>query len=163
MRIRSPASMFATRRGAEKFHALNGFTPKRVLNRFSNCCCGHGARFQLLFPIVKSFAGLLLQYAQGETVDMRDLLESIPVRQTSVREYARTLMNGPDGPFSVPLLPRPLGRERYETNTIPGHGGRELADDRRSMPAFDRRNHARYSIAIPAPSGRQSHRRAQRS
>jgi hypothetical protein len=43
-------------------------------------------------PLEKSFAGLLLQYAQGETVDMRGLLESIPVRQTSVREYARTVM-----------------------------------------------------------------------
>ena len=43
-------------------------------------------------PLEKSFAGALLQYAQGETVDMRGLLESIPVRQTSVREYARTVM-----------------------------------------------------------------------
>ena len=43
-------------------------------------------------PLEKSFAGLLLQYAQGETVDMRGLLQSIPVRQTSVREYARTVI-----------------------------------------------------------------------
>ena len=40
----------------------------------------------------KSFAGLLLQYAHGEAIDMRALLESIPVRLTSVREYARAVL-----------------------------------------------------------------------
>ena len=40
----------------------------------------------------KSFAGLLLQYAHGEAIEMRGLLESIPVRLTSVREYARTVL-----------------------------------------------------------------------
>ena len=34
----------------------------------------------------------LLQYAHGDAVDMRGLLESIPVRLTSVREYARTVL-----------------------------------------------------------------------
>jgi uncharacterized protein YbjT (DUF2867 family) len=40
----------------------------------------------------KSFAGIMLKYAQGEAIDMRGPLESIPVRLTSVREYARTVL-----------------------------------------------------------------------
>ena len=40
----------------------------------------------------KSFAGVMLQYAHGDVIDMRRLLESIPVRLTSVREYARTVL-----------------------------------------------------------------------
>src|SRR5271157_3043313 len=40
----------------------------------------------------KSFAGIMLQYAHGDAIDMRGLLESIPVRLTSVREYARTAL-----------------------------------------------------------------------
>jgi len=40
----------------------------------------------------KSFAGLMLQYAHGDAIDMRRLLESIPIRLTSVREYARTVL-----------------------------------------------------------------------
>src|SRR5258708_3523598 len=43
-------------------------------------------------PLEKSFAGLMLQYAHGDAVDMRGLLELIPVRLTSVREYARTVL-----------------------------------------------------------------------
>ena len=41
----------------------------------------------------KSFAGLLLQYTHGDAIDMSRLLESIPIRQTSVREYARTVVH----------------------------------------------------------------------
>jgi uncharacterized protein YbjT (DUF2867 family) len=40
----------------------------------------------------KSFAGLMLQYAHGNAVEMRGLLESIPVRLTSVREYVRAAL-----------------------------------------------------------------------
>ena len=40
----------------------------------------------------KSFAGLMLQYAHGDTVDMRRALELVPVRLTSVREHARTVL-----------------------------------------------------------------------
>jgi uncharacterized protein YbjT (DUF2867 family) len=40
----------------------------------------------------KSFAGLMLQYAHGDSIDIRRQLESIPVRLTSVREYARSLL-----------------------------------------------------------------------
>ena len=40
----------------------------------------------------KSFGGIMLQYAHGDAVDMRGLLESIPVRLTSVREYARLVL-----------------------------------------------------------------------
>jgi len=44
-------------------------------------------------PLEKSFAGLMLQYAQGDAIAMEGLLESIPVRLTSVREYARTVLD----------------------------------------------------------------------
>src|SRR6516164_7182664 len=44
-------------------------------------------------PLEKSFAGLMLQYAQGDAIAMQGLLESIPVRLTSVREYARTVLD----------------------------------------------------------------------
>ena len=40
----------------------------------------------------KSFAGIMLQYAHGDSIDMRRLLESIPVRLTSVREYVRSVL-----------------------------------------------------------------------
>jgi uncharacterized protein YbjT (DUF2867 family) len=40
----------------------------------------------------KSFAGLTLQYAHGDAIDMSGLLKSIPIRLTSVREYARTVL-----------------------------------------------------------------------
>jgi uncharacterized protein YbjT (DUF2867 family) len=43
-------------------------------------------------PLEKSFAGLMLQYAHGDAIDMRGLLQSIPVRLTSVREYARAVL-----------------------------------------------------------------------
>ena len=40
----------------------------------------------------KSFAGLMLQYAHGDAINMRGLLQSIPVRLTSAREYARSVI-----------------------------------------------------------------------
>src|SRR5271166_796870 len=40
----------------------------------------------------KSFAGLMLQYAHGDAVEMRELLESFPLRLTSVREHARAAL-----------------------------------------------------------------------
>jgi uncharacterized protein YbjT (DUF2867 family) len=40
----------------------------------------------------KSFAGLMLQYAHGDAIDMRGLLHSIPVRLSSVQNYARTVL-----------------------------------------------------------------------
>jgi uncharacterized protein YbjT (DUF2867 family) len=40
----------------------------------------------------KSFAGLTLQYAQGDAINMRRLLQSIPVHLTSTREYARSMV-----------------------------------------------------------------------
>ena len=40
----------------------------------------------------KSFAGITLQYAHGDAIDMSGLLESIPVRLTSVREYVKTVL-----------------------------------------------------------------------
>jgi hypothetical protein len=40
----------------------------------------------------KSFAGLMLQYAHGDVVDIAGRLTWIPVRLKSVREYARTVL-----------------------------------------------------------------------
>jgi uncharacterized protein YbjT (DUF2867 family) len=40
----------------------------------------------------KSFAGIMLKYARGEAINMAGLLESIPIRLTSVREYARMVL-----------------------------------------------------------------------
>lgn len=40
----------------------------------------------------KSFAGLMLQYAHGDAIDMRGLLESMPHRLNSVREYAKGVL-----------------------------------------------------------------------
>jgi uncharacterized protein YbjT (DUF2867 family) len=40
----------------------------------------------------KSFAGLMLQYAHGDAINMRGLLQSIPVHLSSVQEYARGVL-----------------------------------------------------------------------
>lgn len=42
-------------------------------------------------PLEESFAGLMLQYAAGDRVDMRNLLKDIHVNMTSVKEYARQM------------------------------------------------------------------------
>lgn len=39
-------------------------------------------------PLQKSFAALMLAYAQGDTIDMRQTLTTFPVREVTVREYA---------------------------------------------------------------------------
>ena len=39
----------------------------------------------------KSFAGIMLQYAHGDAIDMARSLELNPIRLTSVREYARAV------------------------------------------------------------------------
>jgi uncharacterized protein YbjT (DUF2867 family) len=40
----------------------------------------------------RSFAGLMLQYAHGDAIDMRGLLKAFPMGLTSVREYARAVL-----------------------------------------------------------------------
>ena len=42
-------------------------------------------------PLEESFAGLMLQYAAGDRVNMSDLLQDIHVHMTSVKEYARQM------------------------------------------------------------------------
>jgi uncharacterized protein YbjT (DUF2867 family) len=44
----------------------------------------------------KSFAGLMLQYSHGDAINMRELLQSIPVHLTSAREYARAVIEAND-------------------------------------------------------------------
>ena len=40
-------------------------------------------------PLQQSFAGLMLAYAEGKAIDMLETLKALPVRLTSVEEYAR--------------------------------------------------------------------------
>jgi uncharacterized protein YbjT (DUF2867 family) len=40
-------------------------------------------------PLQKSFAGLMLAYAHGQVIEMRETLQRFPVRLKSVREFAR--------------------------------------------------------------------------
>lgn len=40
-------------------------------------------------PMEQSFNGLMLGYADGKAIDMRETLKALPVRLTSVEEYAR--------------------------------------------------------------------------
>ena len=42
--------------------------------------------------VEKSFAGIMLKYARGEAINMAGLLKLIPVRLTSVREYAKSVL-----------------------------------------------------------------------
>jgi len=42
-------------------------------------------------PLEESFAGLMLQYAAGDRIDMREILQKIRVNMTSVKEYARQM------------------------------------------------------------------------
>jgi hypothetical protein len=41
-------------------------------------------------PLQQSFAALMLYYARGEVIDMRDTLRRFPLRMRSVDEYAAT-------------------------------------------------------------------------
>ena len=55
----------------------------------------------------KSFAGIMLQYAHGDAIDMAGPLELNPVCLTSVREYARAVL-APYGsvPADRPIVPQ---------------------------------------------------------
>jgi uncharacterized protein YbjT (DUF2867 family) len=46
-------------------------------------------------PMQKSFAGLMLSYAAGAAIDMRETLKDLPVRLVSVEEYARQVVGTP--------------------------------------------------------------------
>jgi uncharacterized protein YbjT (DUF2867 family) len=40
-------------------------------------------------PLQKSFAGMMLEYAKGDVVDMKSILQTFPVKLTTVQEYAQ--------------------------------------------------------------------------
>ena len=42
-------------------------------------------------PMQKSFSGLMLCVANGDRIDMKDVLSKFPVELTSVKEFANTL------------------------------------------------------------------------
>jgi uncharacterized protein YbjT (DUF2867 family) len=44
-------------------------------------------------PLQKSFAGLMLQYARGDAMDMSRTLGLLPVQLTSVRDYATAALS----------------------------------------------------------------------
>jgi uncharacterized protein YbjT (DUF2867 family) len=44
-------------------------------------------------PLQESFAALMLYYAQGDTIDMRETLHNFPVQLTSVKDYARQMFS----------------------------------------------------------------------
>jgi uncharacterized protein YbjT (DUF2867 family) len=44
-------------------------------------------------PMDKAFAALSLSYAQGSVIDMRAVLEAMPVHLVGVRDYAKWLLN----------------------------------------------------------------------
>jgi uncharacterized protein YbjT (DUF2867 family) len=44
-------------------------------------------------PMQQSFAGLMQKYARGDTVDMRQTLNTFPIQLTSVREYAQNVLS----------------------------------------------------------------------
>ena len=43
-------------------------------------------------PLQKAFASLMLFYAKGDAIDMKQLLEKIPVRLHSIKDYARSVL-----------------------------------------------------------------------
>jgi NADH dehydrogenase len=45
-------------------------------------------------PMAQSFAGLMRSYARGDPIDMQATLETFPLQLTSVREYARSVLQG---------------------------------------------------------------------
>lgn len=49
-------------------------------------------RAQATDSLQQSFAGLMLQYAQGDRIDMSQTLQRFPVTLTSVRDYAKRVM-----------------------------------------------------------------------
>lgn len=50
-------------------------------------------REQATDSLSQSFAGLMLQYAQGDAIDMSQTLQRFPITLTSVRDYAKRVMN----------------------------------------------------------------------
>lgn len=43
-------------------------------------------------PVEETFAGLMLSFASGDEIDMRETLRRYPVRMTTVREYAESVL-----------------------------------------------------------------------
>jgi uncharacterized protein YbjT (DUF2867 family) len=43
-------------------------------------------------PLSETFAGLMLQYAAGDAIEMRSTLATFPVKLTSVRQYAKRVL-----------------------------------------------------------------------
>jgi len=44
-------------------------------------------------PLQQGFAGMMLEYAKGSVVDMKETLQAFPVKLTSVKDYARRTVN----------------------------------------------------------------------
>ena len=80
-------------------------TPAQVIKEFENCS-SHSFDVQYIpvvalqqqlkeatDPLQKAFAGLMLFYANGDAMDMKPVLEKIPVKMHSVKDYAKAVLN----------------------------------------------------------------------
>ena len=45
-------------------------------------------------PLQESFAGLMIQYANGDTIEMGETAQTYQVQLTSVRDYALSVLGG---------------------------------------------------------------------
>ena len=76
-------------------------SPLEVVNIFE---ASHGKKFELQFvpeetlraqkdaaqdPLSETFAALMLSYARGSEIDMKDIIDVLPIQLTSVNDYAK--------------------------------------------------------------------------
>ncbi len=79
-------------------------TPAQVIKEFENTS-GHSFNVQYIpvaaleqqakeatDPLQKVFAGIMIFYANGDAMDMRPVLEKIPVKLHSIKDYANTVL-----------------------------------------------------------------------
>ena len=79
----------------------DALSPLEVVNIFEE---SHGKKFEIQFvpeealraqkdaaqdPLSESFAALMLSFASGSEIDMKDVIDVIPIELTSVNEYAK--------------------------------------------------------------------------
>jgi uncharacterized protein YbjT (DUF2867 family) len=93
----------ATKSRSIELGGLAALSPLEVVHIFE---ANHGKKFEIQFvpeealraqkaaaqdPLSESFAALMLSFAHGSEIDMKDILEVFPMRLTSVGDYAKTV------------------------------------------------------------------------
>ena len=91
----------ATKNKSIELGGLAALSPLEVVNIFE---ASHGKKFELQFvpeetlkaqkdaaqdPLSETFAALMLSYARGSEIDMKDILDIFPMQLTSVNDYAK--------------------------------------------------------------------------